>query len=326
MNQTKQSSDPSLRFDRHDWIIWIVAVTIIWYMVILSSLEVVFNDKFPPFQALWSIVHYMPDANKFVVYMYLAALPCFIGAFLYTWIPKRNRFIFRSFLPIPAAKTLKALGLGLLVGFVMNFGCILCALLNGDIKLFLNFEPIQIPFYLFALFCVFIQSSSEELWCRGFMYERINVRYPLWVAMLVNGVFFGLLHCFNPGASVLSIIDICICGVAFSLAKWYSGSIWFPAGIHTAWNFTQNLIFGLPNSGLVSECSIFKLDAASARNTLVYSTSFGVEGAIPAVIADLVLGIVCLILAVRSGRLGELKERKGQPPEIVALIKEKEHA
>ena len=83
-------------------------------------------------------------------------------------------------------------------------------------------------------------------------------------------------------------------------------------GIHTGWNFTQNLLFGLPNSGLVSEASVFGLDAASARNSFVYNVDFGVEGAMPAVLADILLGVICLILAAKQGRLKELTQIKGK--------------
>ena len=84
-------------------------------------------------------------------------------------------------------------------------------------------------------------------------------------------------------------------------------------GIHTAWNFTQNFLFGLPNSGLVSEASVFGLDAASAQDSLFYNVAFGVEGAIPAVLADAALGAVCLVLAAKQGRLGELKQKRVTP-------------
>ena len=306
-----------LKFDRHDLIVWIIAVTIVWYVFGFSLVgEILFSNSFAPFHGLMQKIHYMPDANRFAITMYLATLPAFIGAFLYTGIPKRNRFIFRTFLPSHPGNTAGILLLGLAVGFLMNFACILCALIHGDIKLFLNFGLSQIPFYLFALVCVFVQSSAEELWTRGFMYERINVRYPLWVAILVNGVFFGFLHIFNDGVGFLPILDICICGVSFSLAKWYTGSIWFPMGIHTAWNFTQNFLFGLPNSGLVSEASVFGMDAASATDSVVYNVAFGVEGAVPAVLADAVLGIACLVLAARKGRLGELTQKVGRPPDL----------
>ena len=98
-------------------------------------------------------------------------------------------------------------------------------------------------------------------------------------------------------------------------------------GIHTAWNFTQNFLFGLPNSGLVSEASVFKMDAINAQSNLIYNYEFGVEGAIPAVLADALLGIICLILAAKKGRLQELKMTYDElHPEQNRYISEKEKA
>jgi hypothetical protein len=107
--------------------------------------------------------------------------------------------------------------------------------------------------------------------------------------------------------SVLAILDIAICGFSFSLARWYTGSIWMVMGMHAMWNFTQNLLFGLPNSGLVSEVSVFHLDAANGASNLIYDFEFGVEGALPAIIVDAAIGIVVLVLAKKNGRLGELR-------------------
>lgn len=302
------------KVDYKNRILWICLMTAFWYILVCSFPgEILFTGKALPFQGLIDKITHMPDANRFAIEYYLATISAFVGIFLYTGIPKRNRFIFRSFLPTCPNNRIRHLLIGLLLGFVMNAGCVVVALLHGDIKLFWNFSMNQLPFYLFAFVCVFIQSSSEELWCRGFMHERINVHYPLWVAVLANGVFFGLMHIFNDGAGFLPIFDIAVCGVSFSLAKWYFGSIWVPMGIHTAWNFTQNFLFGLPNSGLVSEASVFGLDAANARTTLIYDAVFGVEGAVPAVIADAALGIICLLLAARQGRLPELLQRQVTP-------------
>ena len=318
MNETNEmhQMDDKLR-PRVDWknrILWILLITSFWYMVVCSMPgEILFGSGASPFRGLVDKLGYMKDATHFTLEMYLSTITAFIVIFIYTGVTRRNRFIFRSFLPKFPGNKISRLLQGLLVGFVMNFGCIVCALISGDIKLFLNFTISQLPFYVFALVCVFIQSSTEELWCRGFMQERINVHYPLWVAILVNGVFFALLHVFNPGANVLPIVDIAICGLSFSIAKWYTGSIWFPMGIHTAWNFTQNFLFGLPNSGLVSEASIWGLDAANARDSLMYNVEFGVEGAFPAVVADLLLGVICLALAAKKGRLGELMQKQVTP-------------
>ena len=295
--------------DHHNRIIWIILVTILWYIVILSTIEaILFGGRFT--DSIIESIGYEVDAMKFAV-EYLGTIVAFVGFLVYTKVTKRNNFVLRDCLPGYKNNKLRMLVYGFIVGFLMNFACIVAALLNGDIKLFLNFAISQLPFYLIVFVFVFIQSSSEEMWCRGFMYERINVHYPLWVAILVNGMFFAALHLMNPGVSALPIIDIALCGLSFSIAKWYTGSIWFPMGIHTAWNFTQNLIFGLPNSGIVSEASIFGLDAASARDSAVYNVSFGVEGAIPAVMTDCLLGVICLILAARQGRLGELTRKLG---------------
>ena len=288
---------------KNNLIIWILAVTVLWYVFIFSLLgEILFLPQVTEAVGLGG----MSDGMRFIVEMYLSTIVPLIGIFVYTGVTKRNRFVLRSFLPGYQRNGMKTLLQGLLVGFVMNFGCIVCALVHGDIKLYYDFALSQIPLMLFALVCVFIQSTSEELWCRGFVYERITIRYPLWVAIAVNGLFFAALHLANPGAAVLPIADIAVCGLAFSFAKWYTKSIWFPMGIHTAWNFTQNFLFGLPNSGLVSEASVFTLDAASAKSNLIYDAAFGVEGAVPAVAADAILGIVCLILAAKNGRLREL--------------------
>ena len=288
---------------KNNLIIWILAVTVLWYVFIFSLLgEILFLPQVTEAVGLGG----MSDGMRFIVEMYLSTIVPLIGIFVYTGVTKRNRFVLRSFLPGYQRNGMKTLLQGLLVGFIMNFGCIVCALVHGDIKLFYDFALSQIPLMLFALVCVFIQSTSEELWCRGFVYERITIRYPLWVAIAVNGLFFAALHLANPGAAVLPIADIAVCGLAFSFAKWYTKSIWFPMGIHTAWNFTQNFLFGLPNSGLVSETSVFTLDAASAKSNLIYDAAFGVEGAVPAVAADAILGIVCLVLAAKNGRLREL--------------------
>ena len=233
---------------------------------------------------------------------------------LFCRFTRKNRFILEGMLPKNDRKFLSRFGVGVLLGFLSNFFCILCALLNGDIKLVWDFSISGIPVMLLAFIAVFFQSVNEEVWCRGFMYERISIHYPLWVAILANSVVFGLLHIFNDGVTVLAIVSIIICGIGYSLLRWYTGSIWTAFGIHTMWNFTQNFIFGLPNSGLVSEVSMFRLDAATAIDSLMYDHEFGVEAAWPALFIDSLIAIVIIVLACRNGRIRELtlsKEMQG---------------
>lgn len=316
------ASNNQRRFRLRQSIIWIILVVIIWYELIYGIFVALIA------WLLNYLANGLSDSLVFIINYYSLTLISVITLGMLCLF-KGNRYIWRSFLPARrknkagsyellsrddfnvelygrSRNTPRMLLIGLLLGFLTNFGCILCALIHGDIKLYFESSWSQVPVFLFAFISTFIQSSSEEMWCRGFMYERINERYPLWVSVAVNGIFFGLMHMLNPSVSVLSITGIIICGFSYSLLRWYSGSIWVAMGIHTGWNFTQNFLFGLPNSGLISEVSLFHLDAANGINNLIYDYGFGVEGALPALFFDSLVGIICLILAKRDGRLGEL--------------------
>lgn len=291
-------------------IIWIILAFFGWYILLGEIFMLLFSK-------LIDLAFKNPsNALTFVNTYYAPLLASCVFFLLVCLITKKNRFMLEIVKPTREKRSMSKLGTGILLGFLMNFFCIVCALLHGDIKLYLDFSATQIPVMIWAFICVFFQSTSEELWCRGFMYERINVHYPLWVAIVVNGVIFGALHSFNDGITWLAMADLIICGLSFSLLRWYSGSIWTCFGIHTMWNYTQNFLFGLPNSGLVSEASIFHMDAVNAVSNWCYSYEFGVEGAIPALFMDLMLGVVILIIASKRGRLGELLESRESKGEL----------
>ena len=314
---------PSLLDRLRPNVIWIIFVTLGWYMFIAAFGHLAWESL------MEAIKGSVSPAMFFTLDLYAATIVDILTLFILCWLFTKNRYIWKSFLikrggPDYAAGDLlteddtyadlygrrrngfKMLGMGLLLGFLTNFFCIACALLHGDIKLYFDCAASQIPYFLFSLFCVCIQSSAEELWCRGFMYERLHERYPLWFAIAVNGVLFGLLHIFNPGVSVIPIVGIIITGISYSLLRWYSGNIWIAMGIHTGWNFTQNYLFGLPNSGLVSEASVFHLDAANGMTNLIYDWDFGVEGGLPALFIDGFIAVVIIYLACRNGKIKEL--------------------
>ena len=317
-------------------LIWIIFVTLGWYMFIAGIGHLAWESL------MESIKGSVSPEMFFTLDLYAATIVDILTLFILCWLFVKNRYIWKSFLIKRGGNNyaagdilteddayadlygrrrngLKMLGWGLLLGFLTNFFCIACALLHGDIKLYFDCAASQIPYFLFSLFCVCIQSSAEELWCRGFMYERLHERYPLWVAVAVNGVLFGLLHIFNPGADVIPIVGIIITGLSYSLLRWYSGSIWIAMGIHTGWNFTQNYLFGLPNSGLVSEASVFHLGAANGSTTWVYDWIFGVEGGIPALFIDGLLGVTIIYLACKNGRIKELGMNRGKTLEAHGL-------
>jgi membrane protease YdiL (CAAX protease family) len=205
-----------------------------------------------------------------------------------------NRPMWKAYLYNGHGNNLKAIPAGIALGFGMNGFCILMSCIMGDIKLSFNrFQPLV--FFAFLL-CVMIQSGAEEIVDRCYLYQKLRRRYR-WpaIAVIVNALVFMALHMGNPGVTMLGLLQVFLIGVLFSLIVYYWDSLWTVIWAHTAWNFSQSIVFGLPNSGIVSSYSVFKLEAASARDGIFYNTSFGVEGSLG---ANVLIGIAIVVVLI----------------------------
>ncbi len=225
---------------------------------------------------------------------YLVFIGIWVVVILIILVFPGNRPMLKAFGFNGRKNTLSGLGIGLLAGFCANGFCVLMSCLMKDIKLsYFGIEPLILIAFLIS---VFFQSGAEELADRLYLYQKLRRRYKNpWVAILVNALVFMSLHLPNPGFTALAGTQIFIVGVVCSLFVYYYDGLWIAIGFHTAWNYTQNLIFGLPNSGIVSEYSIFTLEAASARNGLFYNVNFGVEGSIGATIVIALIGVYMVV-------------------------------
>ncbi len=236
--------------------------------------------------------------------MYLGTFGVWIAFLLFAFVFKGNRPMLKALAPNRDLNNIKGIFLGLLLGFGTNGLCVLISLLMGDIKLsYSGFDwKLLIAFLLF----IFIQSSSEEVTDRIYLYQKLRRRYrsPL-AAILINSIVFMAMHMSNPGFTWIAGMQIFLAGFIWSLLVYYYDSVWVAFWFHTAWNYTQNIIFGLPNSGIVSEYSIFKLEAASARNGLFYNVSFGVEGSIG---SSLILAAVAVVIIVINRKKPEKRD------------------
>jgi membrane protease YdiL (CAAX protease family) len=232
---------------------------------------------------------------------YFTFLGVWIIALLYCYFTKKNRPIINALTPFCKGNTVKYLLLGLLIGFAQNAFCIMVALLHKDIHIY--FDSLNLLQVIPLFIVVFIQSSAEELLCRGFLYQRLRRGYknPA-IAVVGNALLFSLLHAVNPGVSPLALLSIFFVGLLYSLMVYYCDSIWMPMAAHAAWNFTQNIIFGLPNSGNVSPVSIFKLDASTAMNSFAYDVGFGVEATIVAIALIIVSCIIVYLWGSKNNK------------------------
>lgn len=233
--------------------------------------------------------------------MYLEFIGIWILCCLYMRFTKKNRPILRAIGRGAGGNSWRNLLIGFGIGFGLNGICILAAWLHKDISLY--FDSFQPVYFVIIFMAVFVQSSAEELLCRGFLYQRLRRGYksPL-VAIIGNAAFFAILHLANDGVTVLSVVNIFVVGILFSLMVWYMDSIWCAMAVHTAWNFMQNIIFGLPNSGIVAPYSVFRLEASVARDSFAYNVGFGIEGTL---FADVVLILACACMWLWGRKYGK---------------------
>ena len=230
------------------------------------------------------------DVYIYTFIMYILFIDIWIGVLFVLFVFKSNHYIIDKITTKTKGNNMANLFWGLFIGFVLNGLCALIAMINGDFTL--RFSQFEI-FRAFGLFfAVFVQSSAEELLCRGFMYQRLlkSTNSPAF-AIIFNSLFFAALHLFNNGMSILPFYCILIFGVLASMLVYYFDSLWMVMGLHAMWNFTQSILLGLPNSGNNVPYSIFKI-GSSVKGSFAYNPIFGLEGTI----LSCVLMTACCVL------------------------------
>ncbi|MEO8235647.1 MAG: CPBP family intramembrane glutamic endopeptidase [Flavobacterium sp.] len=142
-----------------------------------------------------------------------------------------------------------------------------------------------------------IQGATEEILCRGWLMQIIGARYNVWTGILVSASLFGLLHCLNDNVTPLSIINIIVVGIFFSLFALRQGSLWGACGLHSIWNWLQGNFFGLQVSGTETGPTILNLKEIGPD--WITGGAFGPEGGFATTIV-LCVGIAILLLLKSS--------------------------
>lgn len=225
--------------------------------------------------------------------LYILSIYIWIGVLFVLFVFKNNHYMIDKITTKTKGNNIAYLFLGLFIGFVLNGFCALIAMINGDFTL--RFSQFEIFPAIGLLFAVFVQSSAEELLCRGFMYQRLmkSTNCPAFV-IIFNSLFFAALHLFNNGMSILPFYCIFIFGVFASMLVYYFDSLWMAMGVHAMWNFTQSILLGLPNSGNNVPYSIFRI-GSSVKGSFAYDPIFGLEGTI---LSSVLMTICCLVLYI----------------------------
>src|SRR5258708_6555530 len=135
----------------------------------------------------------------------------------------------------------------------------------------------------------------EELVFRGYPLQKLRtLSRP--VAIGVTSLVFAAMHGANNGLTAVAFANLLLAGVLLALAYERYGRLWFPIGLHLAWNLLCGPILGYDVSGYVPERSVLTTRGKGAP--LLTGGIFGIEGRIWIVLVE-VAGIAFLYLRQR---------------------------
>jgi membrane protease YdiL (CAAX protease family) len=143
----------------------------------------------------------------------------------------------------------------------------------------------------------------QELLFRGILFRIVDASLGTWCALALSALLFGLIHAVSPAATLVSILAVALeAGVLFGGAYLLTRRLWLAVGIHAAWDFANDGIFGVAVSG-TSGRSITGLLRAELRGPdLLTGGAFGVEASIVALVVVLTAGVLLVWRARRQGR------------------------
>lgn len=147
---------------------------------------------------------------------------------------------------------------------------------------------------------------TEELMWRGVLFRIVEERIGTWVALVLTGLVFGLVHLLNENATLWGGIAIAIeAGGMLTAAYIATRKLWLPIGLHFGWNLAGSAIFSTEVSGNGTPQGL--LDATMSGPMLVTGGDFGPEGSLYSVVFCVLATIVFMWLAYRRGHVVPLR-------------------
>lgn len=233
----------------------------------------------------------------------LGLLTAVLAVLVYGWVVRRTEH--RAPTEVARAGAARRIVRGALIGVGMVVAVIINIALLGDYHVD-GFGSITGAIGLFGFMAA--AAVTEELLFRGVLFRVIEERTGTWIALLLTGVVFGLVHLFNPDATLWGGIAIAI-EAGFMLAACYAATrnLWVPVGLHFGWNFALGAIFGAVVSG--NGASKGLLESTMSGSVVVTGGDFGPEASLYTVAAGVAVTLVFLWLARRRGNLVPRRRR-----------------
>jgi membrane protease YdiL (CAAX protease family) len=167
-----------------------------------------------------------------------------------------------------------------------------------------------------------IAALAEESLFRGYPLQTLCRAQLMWLAVLLTSVPFAIIHLQNPSATAFSSINTALAGIWLAAAYLRTRSLWFPLGVHWAWNWAQGSILGLPVSGITDLAAHPVFRAYDHGPAWLTGGSYGLEGGVACTVA-LVLSTLFIWRTRSVSATDEMKRLTSQENPVSLTARQK---
>ncbi len=112
----------------------------------------------------------------------------------------------------------------------------------------------HLPLFVGGIIDFLAGSVFEEVIFRGYVFFLFYEAGGAHLAIIGSSVLFTVAHVVkHPGAPLLYVLNAFVFGMIAAAARYFTGTLWLPVGLHFGWNVVSGPIFGLPVFGKVYE-------------------------------------------------------------------------
>ena len=204
----------------------------------------------------------------------------------------------------------KLLLYGFLLGIVLPVVVLLLVSLWASVKITATPDRFSVG----ELVCVLIGSLglvvftavSEELSFRGMAVREWALKWRWPVAIVLGGIYFGVLHLIGliSHLTVFNTIWIIVAATVVNLlfvSLYIRGkSLWLPIGFHAGWNLSLNTFLGTTMSGKSASFGLLATEISEGPD-IVTGGIFGIEASI----VTMVLTVAICVPILRYSRVGK---------------------
>ena len=195
-------------------------------------------------------------------------------------------------------------GIGIAIGMLIAI-MVFCSVTGSISFLGIN-KDVSIKGLLLWGIAYIIQGSEEEILCRGFLMNTLKKKVSVPMAVFISSTAFVVPHLIMTSIldsgilySIIGVVNLYLISVLFSIIVLWRKNIWISCGLHTAWNYFLNSIFGLTVSGVDANMDglfIFKINRLSILN----GAEYGIEAGIVTTIVTILM--ICGIIYIWKGK------------------------